>query len=76
MLLLPAAAVLGAVVVFAEVHYVLSVYPRLHPERTRLCDREVAILLDSRDAIDLQRAGILIRELDCNVSRRLVGRVP
>lgn len=37
----------------------------------KLCDREVAILLASRDPIDLQRAGIIIREVPCSIGRRL-----
>ncbi len=37
----------------------------------RACDRAVDTLLTSRDPVELQRSGILIRALDCSVSRRL-----
>jgi len=37
----------------------------------RACDRAVDMLLTSRDPVELQRSSILIRALDCSVSRRL-----
>ncbi len=37
----------------------------------RARDRAVDTLLTSRDPVELQRNGILIRALDCSVSRRL-----
>lgn len=37
----------------------------------RACDRAVDTLLTSRDPVELQRSSILIRALDCSVSRRL-----
>ncbi len=40
-------------------------------ERRKVCDRAVDALLNSRDPIEVQRAGILIENLDCSVSRRL-----
>jgi hypothetical protein len=41
------------------------------PHRTQACDQTVATLLESREAVEVQRAEILIRELDCKVSRHL-----
>lgn len=35
------------------------------------CDRAVANLLESRDPIEIQRAGILLRELRCRVQQHL-----
>ena len=35
------------------------------------CDRAVATLLDTHDAVDLMRADILIRDLNCSIRRRL-----
>ncbi len=37
----------------------------------KACDRAVDMLLTSQDPVELQRSGILIRALDCSVSRRL-----
>lgn len=36
-----------------------------------LCDKEVEALLNSKDLVEVQRAGFLVRWMDCNVSRRL-----
>jgi len=38
---------------------------------TAECDRQVAALLTTHDALELERARVLIRELDCSVIRRL-----
>lgn len=38
---------------------------------TAKCDQAVAALLESRDPIELQRADILIRNLDCSIRKRL-----
>ena len=46
------------------------------PAARRLCDRQVAILLDSRDATEVQRAGILVHEIPCDVVRRIPARAP
>jgi hypothetical protein len=41
-------------------------------ERAKLeCDRQVQILLTTKDLVELERARTLIHELDCSVSRRL-----
>lgn len=37
----------------------------------KACDRAVEAVLISRDPVELQRSDILIRALDCSVSRRL-----
>ena len=41
----------------------------------RACDREVGALLTSHDLVEVQRAGILVRELNCDVVHRL-AQVP
>ena len=43
-----------------------------YSERVKACDRAVDTLLNSRDLVEVQRAGILIDNLDCSVARRLV----
>ena len=35
------------------------------------CDQVVGMLLESRDPVELQRADMVIRHLDCDVRRRL-----
>ena len=46
-------------------------FPGEHAER-RLCDRAVDTLLHSKDLVEVQRAGIIIREVNCGIGRRLV----
>jgi hypothetical protein len=36
----------------------------------QVCDALVQTLLTTRDAIELQRTGILVREINCDVRRR------
>jgi hypothetical protein len=45
-----------------------------NPSRIQACDQAVSALLESREAVELQRAEILIRELNCKVSRHLPSR--
>ena len=40
-------------------------------ERRKACDQAVDALLNSRDLVEVQRAGILIDQLNCSVARRL-----
>jgi hypothetical protein len=37
----------------------------------KLCDQAVAALLHSKDLVEVQRAGIIIREIPCGIGRRL-----
>ena len=37
----------------------------------RLCDQAVAALVRSKDSVEVERAGIIIHELNCEISRRL-----
>jgi hypothetical protein len=46
-------------------------FPGEHAQR-RLCDRAVDALLHSKDLVEVQRAGIIIREVNCGIGRRLV----
>jgi hypothetical protein len=36
-----------------------------------VCDRVVSELLNSRDLVEVERAGILVRQLNCDVARHL-----
>ena len=40
-------------------------------KRRALCDQAVSTLLKTGDLIELQRAGFLVRQLDCSITRRL-----
>ena len=42
-----------------------------NPVAVQACDRAVAALLESRDSVELQRAGLLIGHLRCDLERRL-----
>lgn len=46
------------------------------PAETRFCDHEVALLLASHDPIEVQRAAVLVHEVNCDVRRRVVARAP
>ena len=37
----------------------------------RLCDQEVAVLLNSQDLIELTRAASITSQLECSIGRRL-----
>ncbi len=39
--------------------------------RTRACDQAVGTLLSSNDLVEVQRSGIIIQALECDVSSRL-----
>jgi hypothetical protein len=41
------------------------------PAEHVLCDRAVEALLHSNDLVEIQRAGVIIREMPCNIGRRL-----
>lgn len=51
--------------------FVLIPAPPPAPAAVRAGDRAVVALLESRDPVDLQRAGLLIEYLRCDVERRL-----
>jgi hypothetical protein len=40
-------------------------------KRRALCDQAVSTLLTTTDLIELQRAGFLVRQLDCSITQRL-----
>lgn len=44
---------------------------RQHGVETVMCDRQVAILLNTKDLVELERAMFIIRRLDCDIGRRL-----
>ena len=66
------AAVAGSAVTFAATFVLMDAALSTGGQaRAQACDRAVGALLESREVVEVQRAGILIRELRCNVSRRL-----
>jgi hypothetical protein len=59
------AAVLAAVLVL----------PFSHETQTReLCDRAVSALLNSKDLVEVTRAGIIVNQVSCDIPRRLSSR--
>ena len=50
---------------------IIQVDPSPSIERRKACDQAVDALLNSRDLVEVQRAGILIDQLNCSVARRL-----
>ena len=71
LLVILVSAALGACCVGMEIWTLLP-----SPAETRFCDRQVALLLDSRDPLEVQRAGMLVREIPCDVARRIAARAP
>lgn len=61
-------AVVGGV---ASVLVLAMPFPSEHAER-RLCDHAVDALLHSKDLVEVERAGIIIREVNCGIGRRLI----
>lgn len=45
--------------------------PLPDPALVRTCDREVGLLLTSQALVEVQRAGILVRALGCDVVHRM-----
>ena len=37
----------------------------------KLCDKQVPILITSKDLVDVVRAGIIVYQLNCGIGRRL-----
>ena len=60
-------AVVGGV---ASVLILRMPFPSEDAER-RLCDRAVEALVHSKDLVEVERAGIIIREVNCGIGRRL-----
>jgi len=40
-------------------------------KRTRACDAAVNQLLNSKDEVEVRRAGIIVHELDCGIASRM-----
>jgi hypothetical protein len=51
----------------------LFAFPHERAEAS-LCDQAVDALLHSKDLVEVQRAGIIIREVNCAIGRRLNDR--
>ena len=47
------------------------VAPPPEPAQVQACDRQVATLMTSHDALEVQRADILVHALNCAVAKRL-----
>jgi hypothetical protein len=54
----------------ASVAVLAMPFPSERAER-QLCDRAVDALLRSKDLVEVERAGIIIREVNCGIRRRL-----
>jgi hypothetical protein len=52
--------------------YKVTVQDDKRKSEHRLCDRAVDALLHSKDLVEVQRAGIIIREVNCGIGRRLM----
>ena len=46
-------------------------WPPVDTDARRLCDQTVASLLHSKDLVEVQRAGIIIREIPCSIGWRI-----
>ena len=58
----------------AVIAYVLwSISPERSARATALCGQAVSTMLDGRDPVDLQRADMILRHLDCRVRRRVAA---
>lgn len=64
----------AAVIVWMLFHITVSIptvgQPNPDPE-VRLCDKAVEALLHSKDLVEVTRAGIIIRQVNCDIGRRL-----
>lgn len=60
----------GAVIGGAGALLLWSINSGNRAER-KLCDQAVEALLHSKDLVEVQRAGIIIREVNCGIGRRL-----
>jgi hypothetical protein len=47
------------------------VAPPISTKATRACDQAVSTLLNTKDAVELERSRILIDQLSCSVAKRL-----
>jgi hypothetical protein len=50
---------------------VIAVVPSATKAEMRLCDKAVSVVLNSTDPVELQRAGIIIRNVHCGIILRL-----
>jgi hypothetical protein len=63
-----AGVVLGSIVILASV---ISSVPAATKAKVRLCDTAASTVLSSTDPVELQRAGIIVRNLRCTIGLRL-----
>ena len=63
---------MAAIILLSVGLWAAVLWPTARDKRaTAECDRQVAALLATHDALELERARVLIHELDCSVIRRL-----
>ena len=55
----------------AGIAYLVSLPSPYSREEHALCDRAVETLLASHDLVEVTRAGIIVREVGCNIGGRL-----
>jgi len=59
------------IVMSALIVVAIAVAPPIPTTAARACDQAVSTLLSTKDAVELERARILIDELSCSVATRL-----
>ena len=62
---------IASAIIFVGSIIVIAVVPSATKAEIRLCDKAVSTLLSSTDPVELQRVGIIIRNLDCGIGLRL-----
>ena len=69
--LVPGAAVGLSIVGGVLVGLWLPINGRNDGAEHKLCDRAVAALLHSKEPVEVERAGIIIRQVNCGIGQRL-----
>ena len=64
--------VLACAITAVTVSLILRPFPP-SPREVALCDQAVAAMLDGRDLVELQRADLILRHLECRVRRRVAA---
>ena len=77
-----ASVVLGAILLFAAglffIVWLFDTPENILAKKRAKCDEAVTALLYSKEQVEVIRAGILVRQLDCSIGRRLLstGAIP
>jgi hypothetical protein len=59
-------AAVGGIVFVLTVWWLMTT----NDQGSKVCDKAVAMLLNAKDLVDVYRAGVLVHEVDCRISRR------